>query len=62
VCYKEGGLFGLDVDKGYPCRNVFSGWVDFAYDNQTIKIKTTITRKQVLSEVWSRYNMIDLCI
>jgi len=32
MCCKEGRLFGLDVDKRYPCGNVFSGWVDLAYD------------------------------
>jgi len=28
----EGGLFRLDVNKGYSHRDVFSGQVDLAYD------------------------------
>jgi len=31
----EGRLFGLDVDKGYSCGNVFSGWVDLAYNKSS---------------------------
>ena len=35
VCCKEDKLFELDVDKGYPHRNVFSRWVDLVYDSIT---------------------------
>jgi len=29
----EGGLFRLDINKRYSCRDVFSGQIDFACDN-----------------------------
>jgi len=32
VATVEGGLFRLDVDKEYHHGDVFSGWVDLAYD------------------------------
>ena len=38
ACYKKGGHYGrwafrLNVDKKYHCRDVFSRWVDLAYDS-----------------------------